>query len=267
MRRHLDAVGQRSLLEDFRRAAEKSTEILLSGYRSRPRATKKGPIDFVTEFDERSEASLRDSLRDCGFPVVAEEHGGTSAEYTVYVDPLDGTTNYLHGHPFYGITIGLLHFGEPVVGLVVAPSLGVVWTGGSEVPSERNGEPCRVSEQAELDAALVATGFPYDRRTSRENNFDAFLALKRVTRGVRRCGSAALDLCLVGDGTYDGYWERKLNPWDYAGGAAVVRGAGGKLTAFDGSEADLRTGYVVASNGALHAALLAEIQRADAQTA
>jgi myo-inositol-1(or 4)-monophosphatase len=256
MRDHL------ALLADFERAAAKSCEILLSGYRSRPRATKKGPIDFVTEFDERSETSLRASLHDCGFPVVAEEHGGTSAEYTVYVDPLDGTTNYLHGHPFYAVSIGLLHFGTPVVGLVAAPSLNVIWTGGVAIPSKRNGETCTVSATADLDAALVATGFPYDRRTSEDNNFNAFLALKRVTRGVRRCGSAAVDLCLVGDGTYDGYWEKKLNPWDYAGGAAVVTGAGGRLSAFDGTEADLRSGHVVASNGHLHEALLRAIRNA-----
>jgi myo-inositol-1(or 4)-monophosphatase len=249
-----------ALLIDFERAATEAVAILLSGYRSRPRATQKGPIDFVTEFDERSEASLRVALKDCGFPLVAEEHGGTSAEYTVYIDPLDGTTNYLHGHPFYAITIGLLHFGEPVVGLVTAPSLGITWKGGVNVPSTRNGEVCRVSETADLDSALLATGFPYDRRTSEENNFKAFLALKLASRGVRRCGSAALDLCLVGDGTYDGYWERKLNPWDYAGGAAVVAGAGGTLSAFDGTAPDLRTGYLVASNGHVHRALLSAIQ-------
>jgi myo-inositol-1(or 4)-monophosphatase len=212
-----------ALLSDFERAAAKSCEILLSGYRTRPRATQKGPIDFVTEFDERSEASLRACLRDCGFPLVAEEHGGTSAEYTVYADPLDGTTNYLHGHPFYAVSIGLLHFGAPLVGLVAAPSLGVTWTGGVNLPSRRNGELCCVSETLDLDAALVATGFPYDRRTSTDNNFDAFVALKRVTRGVRRCGSAAIDLCLVGDGTYDGYWERKLNPWDRSGSPPGTR--------------------------------------------
>jgi myo-inositol-1(or 4)-monophosphatase len=245
-----------TLLADFERAAKAASAILLAGYRSRPRAIKKGPIDFVTEFDERSEASLRASLKDCGFPVVAEEHGGTSAEYTVYVDPLDGTTNYLHGHPFYAISIGLLHFGLPVLGLVCAPSLAVTWTGSAFSSATRNGEPCRVSDTEDLDSALLATGFPYDRRTSSDNNFNAFLAMKRLTRGVRRCGSAAIDLALVGDGTYDGYWEIKLNPWDYAGGAAVVLHGGGRLSARDGSEADLRTGTVVASNGTLHAALI-----------
>jgi myo-inositol-1(or 4)-monophosphatase len=112
-----------------------------------------------------------------------------------------------------------------------------------------------------FDDALLATGFPYDRRTSPDNNFDAFVAIKKRCQAVRRCGSAALDLCLVADGTYEGYWERKLRPWDIAGGIAVVRGAGGRVTDFDGGDDFVASGHVIATNGHIHAALIAELAR------
>jgi myo-inositol-1(or 4)-monophosphatase len=130
------------------------------------------------------------------------------------------------------------------------------------LPSRRNGEPCGVSEVAELDQALLATGFPYDRRTNPENNFAAFVALKKLAVGVRRCGSAALDLCLVADATYDGYWERKLAPWDFAAGAAIVRAAGGEVTDLTGGAVDLERGYVMATNGRLHQALIGAVRSA-----
>jgi myo-inositol-1(or 4)-monophosphatase len=117
-------------------------------------------------------------------------------------------------------------------------------------------EPCRVSATERFENALLATGFPYDRRTSPDNNFSAFVAIKRLCQAVRRCGSAALDLCLVAEGTYDGYWERKVRPWDIAGGAAVVLAAGGCVTDFDNGPAFVHAGRVAATNGKIHAALL-----------
>ena len=126
----------------------------------------------------------------------------------------------------------------------------------------RNGEPCSVSQVGALGDALLATGFPYDRRTSRENNFDAFVAIKKQAQAVRRCGSAAIDLCFVGDGTYDGYWERKLHPWDLAAGAAIVRAAGGRVTTFDAAETGLLAGNLVATNARFHEALVDAIAHA-----
>jgi myo-inositol-1(or 4)-monophosphatase len=106
---------------------------------------------------------------------------------------------------------------------------------------------------------MLATGFPYDRRTSADNNFDAFVAIKKQAQAVRRCGSAAIDLCMVADGTYDGYWERKLKVWDLAAGAAIVRAAGGRLSSFSGSEDDVTQGQLVATNGGIHDALIAAL--------
>jgi len=139
---------------------------------------------------------------------------------------------------------------------VVAPSLGLAWHGWVGGRALRNGEGCHVSGTDDLRNAMLATGFPYDRRTSQDNNFSQFLALKRVALGVRRCGSAAIDLCLVADGTYDGYWEMKLRPWDIAAGAALVLAASGQVTAYDGAPLDLLRGEIVASNGRIHERLL-----------
>jgi myo-inositol-1(or 4)-monophosphatase len=226
----------------------------------------KGAIDLVTSYDRASERYLRERLSAAApFAIVGEEEGGGAASgvdgATWYLDPLDGTTNFCHGHPFYCVSIGLFVGAEPVLGVVVAPALGLEWTGGDGLGATRNGEPCSVSRVATLGDTLLATGFPYDRRTSKENNFDAFVAIKKQAQAVRRCGSAAIDLCFVGDGTYDGYWERKLRPWDLAAGAAIVRAAGGRVTTFDGHEGGLLSGNLVATNAHFHDALVDALAR------
>lgn len=248
------------VLETVKRA----DTVLMRGYRTRPRADRKGEIDFVTEFDKESEAVLAAGLGSLGYAMVLEERGGTPREATLFVDPLDGTTNFLHGHPFFCVSVGLLEGDTPRLGVVSAPALGVTWVGipGTGGMATRNGEPCIVSQTDSLNDSLLATGFPYDRRTSPQNNFREYIHMKARTRGVRRCGSAAIDLCLVADGTYDGYWESKLNPWDLVGGSAVVLAAGGRISAFDGSPAKLREGAVLATNGPLHEVLVNELPKA-----
>jgi myo-inositol-1(or 4)-monophosphatase len=245
------------------RAARDASQIVLAGFRKHPVVEHKGAVDLVTSYDRASEVFLKERLaKEASFPCVGEELGGDRAtaahapKPTWYVDPLDGTTNFVHGHPFWCVSVGLLHGDQPILGAVVAPSLALEWTGITAQAAARNGEPCRVSGVTAFEDAMLATGFPYDRRTSPENNFDAFVAAKRRVQAVRRCGAAAIDLCLVADGTYDGYWERKLNPWDLAAGAAAVLGAGGKISSFDGGPADLASGYLVATNGGVHDALV-----------
>ncbi len=267
MTRRLDVEG---LLAIALEAAREAAALVHRGWRTRPAAeTKATRVDLVTSWDEASENLLRERLAArTGIAVVAEEGGGDPApegEPTLYVDPLDGTTNYVHGHPFYCVSIGLTVGSEPILGAVVAPALGVEWTGvaaGAARRAARNGEACRVSEVTRIADALLATGFPYDRATSPDNNFGPFVAIKKKAQGVRRCGAAAIDLCLVGDGTYDGYWEKKLRPWDLAAGAAIVLGAGGRISALDGGPGDVRTGHIVASNGRIHEALLEELRSA-----
>jgi myo-inositol-1(or 4)-monophosphatase len=242
-------------------AARAAGALVSQGWRKHPVAEHKGRIDLVTRFDRESETFLREVLgRSAPYPVVGEEQGGERArggdDPTWYVDPLDGTTNFVHGHPFWCVSIGLFVGPTPALGVVVAPPLGVEWTGVVGGSAQRNGEACQVSTVSALDDALLATGFPYDRRTSEDNNFDAFVAIKRRCQAVRRCGSAAIDLCFVADGTYDGYWERKLKPWDMGAGVPIVLAAGGRVTDYEGADTDLRVGHVVASNGRLHAELV-----------
>ncbi len=241
--------------------ATEAAALLLTGYRKRPVPTEKAKRDLVTEFDLKSEALIRARLSSATpeLGIVAEEGGGEPRPLTWYCDPLDGTTNFVHGHPFWAVSIGLLQQGEPLAGAVVAPALGLHWVGAAGGPARRCGDVCAVSETAELEQALVATGFPYDRSRAPANNFDSFVRVKRVAQGVRRCGSAAVDLCLVADGTYDAYWERRLNAWDVAAGVAVLLSAGGKVTALDGGPVDLSVGHLLASNGRVHGALQALI--------
>jgi myo-inositol-1(or 4)-monophosphatase len=240
--------------------ARQAGKVIQAGFRTHPSATEKRPVDLVTQYDLASEQLIRELLaeRTPEAAVVGEEGGGEPSEsLTWYCDPLDGTTNFVHGHPFWAVSLGLLQRGEPVAGAVVAPSLGVEWWGARGTGAYRDGSPCSVSRTAVLRESLVATGFPTDRETSPGNNFDAFLRAKRAVRGVRRCGSAAIDCCLVADGTYDAYWERLLSAWDLAGGVAIALAAGARLTALDGGPADLRRGHVLVSNSRIHDALLA----------
>lgn len=238
--------------------AAQAGALLLQGYRTRPVPTEKARRDLVTEFDLKSEAlivaRLSSATPDLG--IVAEERGGVQrSRLCWFCDPLDGTTNFVHGHPFWSVSIGLLDAGTAVAGAVVAPALGLSWFGYHGGPARRGNEICSVSETAELEEALVATGFPPDRRLAPQNNLHTFMQVKQVVQGVRRCGSAAIDMCLVADGTYDAYWERRLHAWDCAAGAAIVLAAGGKLTALAGGPVDLSIGHLIASNGHVHEAL------------
>ena len=247
-------------------AAREAAKRVHAGFRKHPVIEHKGAIDLVTSYDRESEEYLRERLgAESPFAIVGEEEGGRKAAgedgATWYVDPLDGTTNFCHGHPFFCVSIGLFIGHEPVLGAVVAPALGLEWRGVVGGGATRNGEACSVSQVKSFGDALLATGFPYDRQTSDDNNFDAFVAIKKQVQAVRRCGSAAIDLCFVADGTYDGYWERKLKPWDLAAGAAIVRAAGGRVTTYDGGERDVITGNLIVTNGRVHDALVDALAR------
>ncbi len=263
-----------------RAAAHEAGALVRSGFRKHPVIEHKGVVDLVTSYDRNSEKLLRERLGpSLGFDIVGEEQGGVyqTGNPTLFIDPIDGTTNFVHGHPFWCVSVGLVVDAKPVLGVVVAPALGLEWYGylaqsgarravrrawGNAVDEPTGAareEPCSVSPMAKFEDSLLATGFPYDRRTSPDNNFDAFVAIKQQCQAVRRCGSAAIDLCLVADGTYEGYWERKLRPWDIAGGIALVRAAGGRVSEFEGGESFIASGHVVATNGHIHEALLARL--------
>ncbi|MGH7269197.1 MAG: inositol monophosphatase family protein [Polyangiaceae bacterium] len=259
-------VDRPALLRAARDAAREAAALAGQGYRTHPDVEHKGRIDLVTRFDRESETLLRDRLSKAApYPVVGEEQGGERGSgadaLTWYVDPIDGTTNFVHGHPFWCVSVGLLAGSRPVLGVVVAPALGMEWEAIVGGEAKRGGAPCRVSDASTLDDAMLATGFPYDLRTSPENNLAAFMALMERCQAVRRCGSAALDLCLVADGGFDGYWEQKLKPWDWAAGAAIVTAAGGRISNYEGHPMELGSGKIVATNGRIHDDLLAELAK------
>jgi len=229
----------------------------------------KGPVDLVTETDREVETFVVAALRQA-FPrhrIVGEE--GISAEqppsdadgHVWYLDPVDGTTNFAHGFPHVAVSLALTHDAELTFGIVHDPLRDETFVARRGGGATLNGVAIRVSPTADLGAALVATGFPYDRR-ERSEYYAGFLAtMLRQARDVRRVGSAALDLCYVACGRFDAFWEWRLKPWDTAAGALIVREAGGTVTDFRGGVSDIHGEQTLASNGAVHAALVRTLTR------
>ncbi len=239
-----------------RQAAEEAGVVALEGFRKQKDVeTKSSPMDLVTEYDRRAEEVIRARLG-ASFPahaIVGEEGGGErSTGLTWYVDPIDGTTNFVHGHPFFNVSIGLWRGAEPLVGVVHAPALGLTWWGARGKGAFRNDEPLRVSPCDELGRALCATGFTRELRRSADDNIDELQGFLRDTHGVRRGGASALDLVMVADGTFEVYWQKGLSPWDVAAGVVLVLEAGGKVTGYDGQGGDARDGEILATNALLH---------------
>ena len=260
------SLAERTELRDLaHEVAAEAASLVLRGWRSRPHVDKKGRADLVTDFDRASEDRVLELLgkRTPEIPVIGEERGGDRPDRSGlrwYIDPIDGTTNFVHGHPFWCVSLGLAEDDEPVAGAVVAPALATTWLGVRDPRGGglalRSGEACRVSRIPALEDALVATGFPTDR-SGPDNNFDTFVRVKLRAQAVRRCGSAALDLCLVADGTYEAYWERRLHAWDTMAGAAIGLAAGAHISSFEGGAPDYHRGRLLASNGLVHEELRA----------
>ena len=221
--------------------------------------TKTGEFDLVTETDRASEALLVERLA-AAFPgdaILAEEGGGkTGADARWIVDPLDGTTNFVHGLPFFCVAIARERAGEVDLAVIHAPILDLTFTAERGGGAHCNGRALQVSASASLERALLATGFPVDRENA-ANNFIQFAAVKRRARAVRRYGSASLDQAMVAAGTFDAYWEMRIKPWDVAPGSLIVSEAGGRVTGWLGERLRLEVGAIVASNGRIHDELLA----------
>jgi myo-inositol-1(or 4)-monophosphatase len=255
------------VIDDALEVAREAGAILLERYGrlTRGEIRHKGPRDLVTVADEEAErhilARLRERFPDHG--VLAEEGGGSADAAgdrpTWIVDPLDGTTNYVQGIPLFCVSLGLVERGKPVLGVVHAPALGQTFWGGPGQGCWENDRPVSVSATPALEASVLATGFAYDRNRLPDDNLENFVRLGLLVRGLRRLGSAALDFAWVASGRLDGFWELHLNPWDCAGGAALVRAAGGRVTDFRGGDDWLFGRHVVATNGLVHEALRAAL--------
>lgn len=247
------------LLAFAQRAARAASELLRTARPEHIRG-KTNAKDLVTEWDVRSEEVIRGVLEPSGIPVLGEEQGGSRAGGSRWiVDPIDGTVNFAHGLPVWCISIALELDGALAAGVVAAPLLDW-WFEATRGGGARDGHgvPLQVSECPVLDRALLATGFPYDLST--QNNFAEWEHFQRRA-SCRRLGSAALDLCLVAKGAFDGYWERHLGAWDVAAGALVVVEAGGTVTNLRGGPFDPHEGEAVASNGAIHSEILTELAK------
>ncbi len=240
--------------------AHRAGVILEEGFRKRENVSVdyKGARDPVTEIDRASEAFLRREIGRArpGDRVLGEEEGegDSSAEGARrwIVDPLDGTVNFMHGHPVFAVSIALEVEGRIEAGVVHAPLLGETFSAARGDGAFRSDKRMSVSKTPALEKALLATGFAYQRSKTGGNNLDNFGRLSLASLGVRRMGAAALDLAWTAAGIFDGFWELGLAPWDVAAGALLVQEAGGRVSAFDGGAAWLFGRNIVASNGAIH---------------
>jgi myo-inositol-1(or 4)-monophosphatase len=279
----MDNIRLQTALEAARAAARAGGRILMSYFGGDLEVRKKGRIDLVTAADTASEKVVLEELRRHfpGCAVLAEESavvgpdgewkieaasqsapaGQTSGGGTLWVvDPLDGTTNFAHGYPVFCVSVGLLVAGEPVVGVVYDPAREELFEAARGSGAFLNGRPIRVSECPALGEALLVTGFPYDFQNVRDDTVELFSRFLHRAQAVRRDGSAALDLCYVAAGRFDGFWERRLKPWDTAAAAAILREAGGRVTRFDGAPFSPFDREILAAGPKLHPAMISVFQ-------
>ncbi len=239
--------------------AKEAGDLLMRYFHRRVKIEYKGDADLVTEADRQSEALIRERIRE-GWPshdILGEENGlvDTGSEYRWYVDPLDGTTNFAHGYPVFCVSMALEHKGERVAGVVYDPTREELFAAERGHGAFLNGERMHVSKTANLAECLVATGFPSHKR-HKNPNIHFYHEITLRTHGVRRAGSAALDLCYVAAGRFDGFWEFNLNPWDTAAGVLMVLEAGGSVTDFYGGRFNIDSRQTLATNGAVHAEIM-----------
>jgi myo-inositol-1(or 4)-monophosphatase len=243
--------------------AREAGELLMGYFARHVPIEYKGDVDLVTEADRASEALIMDRIQ-ARFPrhdVLGEEGArrDTGSDYRWYVDPLDGTTNFAHAFPVFCISIGLEHKGQMIAGVVYDPTRGEMFAAEKGSGAYLNHRRIHVSKTTSLQESLLATGFPSHKR-HKNPNIQFYHRITLRTHGVRRAGSAALDLACVASGRFDGFWEFNLNPWDLSAGILLVEEAGGQVTGFFGQPFRLADRDVVATNGLIHADLLREFK-------
>jgi myo-inositol-1(or 4)-monophosphatase len=258
------AAADQQFLGPMETIAREAGALLMDYFDKHIKIEYKGDADLVTAADRKSEALIRERIRHRwpDHDVLGEEGGlrDTGSDYRWYVDPLDGTTNFAHGYPVFCVSLALEHRDEMIAGLCFDPTRNEMFTAERGKGSRLNGSPIHVSKTTNLAESLVATGFPSHKR-HKNPNIHFYHQITLRTHGVRRAGSAALDLCSVACGRFDGFWEFNLNPWDTAAGVLIVEEADGRVTDFSGGPFQLNSRETLASNGIMHNALLQEFQQ------
>jgi len=253
-------------LIDLERLARQAGQILRAGYQKEHQVDYKGVIDLVTEVDRQSEDYLLGEIRK-QFPdhhILAEESGGTrGGEHQWYIDPLDGTVNYAHHIPIFCVSIAYASNGTLSLAAVYDPMRDEMFTAERGKGAHLNGRPLHVSGAVELQKSLLVTGFPYDAWDSEFDNFGNFVKFAKLSQGVRRLGSAALDLAYVAAGRFDGFWELALSPWDVAAGGLICEEAGARVTNVYGKPDYISPPQsILATTPGIHACMLEELQSA-----
>jgi myo-inositol-1(or 4)-monophosphatase len=251
------------LIAPMQAMAREAGGLLMEYFRQHVKIEYKGDVDLVTVADRKSEALILERIRK-QFPThdVMGEEGTrieTGSDYKWYVDPLDGTTNFAHGYPVFCVSLAVERLGQRIAGVIYDPTRDEMFSAELGGGGRLNDAAMHVSTIANLGECLVGTGFPSQKRHKNPNIY-FYQQLTLRTHGVRRAGSAALDLCNVASGRYEGFWEFNLNPWDTAAGVLMVEEAGGKVTDFSGGEFQIASRETLASNGLVHDALLHEFQ-------
>src|SRR5271165_2886349 len=251
------------LISPMQAMAREAGALLMDYFRQRVKIEYKGDVDLVTVADRKAEALILERIRK-QFPThdVMGEEGTrieTGSEYKWYVDPLDGTTNFAHGYPVFCVSLAVERRGQRIAGVIYDPTRDEMFAAELGSGARLNGEAMHVSATPKLAESLVATGFPSQKRHKSPNIY-FYHQLTLRTHGVRRAGSAALDLCNVGCGRFDSFWEFNLNPWDTAAGVLIVEESGGKVTDFAGGAFQIASHETLASNGLVHDAILQEFQ-------
>ncbi|MGA9043186.1 MAG: inositol monophosphatase family protein [Terriglobales bacterium] len=244
--------------------AREAGALLMEYFRQHVAIEYKGDADLVTVADRSSEKLIRERIRSQfpGHDVLGEEEGlvDTGSDYRWYVDPLDGTTNFAHGFPVFCVSMALEHKGRRIAGVVYDPTREEMFAAEHGSGAYLNQQRMHVSKTATLAECLVATGFPSHKRHKNPNIF-FYHQITLRTHGVRRAGSAALDLCYVAAGRLDGFWEFNLNSWDTAAGVLIVEEAGGNVTRFDGEPFEINSRETLATNGIVHGAMMQEFEQ------
>jgi myo-inositol-1(or 4)-monophosphatase len=252
------------LLSPMQAMAREAGALLMGYFRQHVKIEYKGDVDLVTIADRKSEALILERIRK-QFPshdVMGEEGTRieTGSDYKWYVDPLDGTTNFAHGYPVFCVSLGVEYRKQRIAAVVYDPTRDEMFVAEKGAGARLNDQSIHVSTTAELGQCLIATGFPSQKRHKNPNIY-FYHQLTLRTHGVRRAGSAALDLCNVASGRFEGFWEFNLNPWDTAAGVLIVEEAGGKVSDFSGGEFQIASRETLATNGLIHQALLHEFQQ------